>query len=434
MFVGVAELEDALALEASGATRESSTLSFDTMKNFCKDCGYSNFYHLTTWLQDLTSRFLWLPKLPKKIEDFFDGFLATVFTVLRIAKFRADFTAQDVQLRSFCFLEEMKKRGVTCYALKTIFGYTNHFKMRIGEKVFHFEMLPTAGFKSKYTNRVVDDKQLTKEFCKEGNFPISQGQSFWFWQKQKAVQFAHQIGFPVVVKPRGGSVSRHVTTNIEGVEQLECAIRKATAYSPAFIVEKFIPNTFVYRATVVDFDFVVCVQQLPANVVGNGILTVRELIDKKNNSPNRGPLRSREGEASKPHQKEHTLYTIVENAVTETLLSKKGYTFFSVPKESEVVFLQYDPFLKLGGDLVEVTNTVHPDNLTLVKQAARYFDIRVVGIDFLAQDISRSWKEQQCAILELNSAPCIELHHFPSAGEPTNPAKALADMFFKYYT
>ena len=155
-------------------------------KNFCKDCGYSNLYHLTTWLEELTSRFLPIPKLPKEIEDFFDGFLATVFTALGIAKFRVDFTAKDVELRSFCFTEEMKKRGAVCYVLKTIFGYTNHFKVRIGRKVFHFEMLPTAGFKSKYTNRVVDDKQLTKEFCKKNNFPVAQGQSFWFWQKQKA--------------------------------------------------------------------------------------------------------------------------------------------------------------------------------------------------------------------------------------------------------
>jgi len=57
----------------------------------------------------------------------------------------------------------------------------------------------------------------------------------------------------------------------------------------------------------------------------------------------------------------------------------------------------------------------------------------LTGIDFLAQDIAVSWKEQPCAILELNSVPCIEVHHFPSSGAPTNPAKALADMFFKHY-
>ena len=392
--------------------------------NFCKDCGYSNLYHVNTWLQELTSRFLPLPKLPKKVEDFFGDFLAAVFTILGIAEFRADFTAKDVQLRSFCFVQELKKRGAMCYALKTFFGFTNHFRVRIGRKVVQFEMLPTAGFKSKYTNRIVDDKQLTKEFCKKSGFPVAQGQSFWFWQKKRAVQFGiKELGFPVVVKPRGGSVSRHVTTNIQDSDTLQKAIDKAVVYSPAFIVEKFLGNTFVYRATVVDFDFVVCVQQAPANIVGNGVSTIRELIDKKNSDPHRGTV----------NQKQFTLYKIIENETTTALLEEKGYDYKVVLKKGEILFLQKDPFLKLGGDLVELTPSVHADNKKLFCDLAQLFDIRLVGIDFLIHNIAASWKSQSCAILELNSAPCIELHHFPCSGAPTNPAKALADMFFKYY-
>ncbi|MBI2577525.1 MAG: hypothetical protein HYV77_01635 [Candidatus Wildermuthbacteria bacterium] len=104
-----------------------------------------------------------------------------------------------------------------------------------------------------------------------------------------------------------------------------------------------------------------------------------------------------------------------------------------IPKNREIIYLQKDPFLKLGGDLVEVTPSIHRDNLKLFRDLARFFDIRITGIDFLAHDIGMSWKNQPCAVLELNSMPCIELHHFPSSGAPTNPAKALADMFFKYY-
>lgn len=119
--------------------------------------------------------------------------------------------------------------------------------------------------------------------------------------------------------------------------------------------------------------------------------------------------------------------------MTKTLLREKGYSIDSIPKKGEIVYLQRDPFLKLGGDLVELTPTVHPENVKLFKDLARHFDIRITGIDFLAEDISKSWREQSCAILELNSLPCIELHHFPYSGTPTNPARALADMFTKYY-
>lgn len=392
-------------------------------KNFCEDCGYSNWHHLNTWLEELISRFLPPIKLPRQIDTIFDALLEKIFTIPKIARFRADFSVADIQLRSSCFIKEMRKRGAVCYAMQSVFGYTNHFKIEVGGKTFRFETLPRAEFVNKYTTKIVDDKELTKRHCKKGGFPVADGRSFWFWQKRKAIQFGREMGFPLVVKPRGGSVSRHVTTNIQDDSQLEKAIHHAVSYSPVFVVEKFIPNTSVYRATVIDFDFVVCVQQVPANIVGDGISTIRELIDKKNSDPRRG----------EPHQKQFTLYKIVENEMTKKLLAEKGYTDNTILKNGEILYLQKDPFLKLGGDLIEVTSIVHKDNLKLFSDLARFFDIRLTGIDFLAQNIAISWKNQPCAILELNSVPCIELHHFPSSGIPTNPAKALANMFFKYY-
>ncbi len=384
----------------------------------------SSFYHIQTWLDEFTNRFLSRIVLPRKIELLFDVLLEKFFTFSRLASLRDNFTNSDIQLRSTCIIEELRKRGVTIKVLRGPGSYTNHFRAEINSKVVHFESLPTADFVSKYDTRLVDDKEKTKSHLQKGNFPVAEGKSFWFWQKKKAIEFGtKKLGYPLVVKPRSGSVSRHVTTNIQNSEKLKMAIDKAVIYSPVFIVEKFIPDTAVHRATVIDFDYVACVKQVPANVVGDGISTIRALINKKNSTPQR----------SEPHRKEHTLYKIIENETTEKLLSERGYSFLSVPKENEVIFLQKDSFLKLGGDLVEVTSEIHPDNLEFFRHVARFFDIRVVGIDFLAQDISCSWKEQQCVVLELNSVPCIELHHFPSSGAPQNVAKAVADLFFKYY-
>lgn len=375
-------------------------------------------------MEELSRRSLPPLKLPKKILEITELFIEKIFTIPRLARFKTDFTiSSNVPLRAFLFTEEMKKRGAACSALHSFAGFTNHIKIDIHGKTFRFDGFPTAEFASKYDSRITDDKVLAKEHCKIGGFPIAEGQSFWFWQKNKAIRFGTNLGFPLVVKPRGGSVSRHVTTNITNLDHLKKAVRHAIAYSPSFIIEKFIPNTSVIRATVVDFDFVACVKQVPANVVGEGVSTIRTLIDLKNLDPRRG----------EPHQNQFVLNKIVRNDMTKTLLREKGYSIDSIPKKGEIVYLQRDPFLKLGGDLVELTPTVHPENVKLFKDLARHFDIRITGIDFLAEDISKSWREQSCAILELNSLPCIELHHFPYSGTPTSPARALADMFTKYY-
>ncbi len=119
-------------------------------------------------------------------------------------KFRTDFANTDIELRSLLFFEEMKQRGAVFYALESILGFTNYFKMVVGGKTFRFVMLPTAEFASKYSNKIVADKALAKRHCKKGGFPVADGQAFWFWQNRKALQFGTQIGFPVVVKPRGG--------------------------------------------------------------------------------------------------------------------------------------------------------------------------------------------------------------------------------------
>ncbi len=380
-------------------------------------------HHIQTWLDEITGVFP-PPRLPKNTESFFDACLEKILTRLGLIKMESDFPSSEVQMRSVCFIEAAGKRGVKFKAAKGPVGYSNHFCAEIGDKKIRFESLPVAAHAGKYGASFVDCKERTKNHLQKGGFPVAEGKSFWFWRKGQAIKYGIDgLGFPLVVKPRGGSVARHVTTNIKNQEELRGAIDKAIIYSPAFIVERFVENSFVHRATVVDFDYVAVVKQAPANVVGDGHSTIRELAEKKNDDRRRG----------EPRQKEFTLYKLVIDDATAKLLAEKNYDLQTIPPKGEAVYLQENPFLKLGGDLIEVTEKAHPDNIRLFKDIAEFFDIRLVGIDFLAPDISRSWKNQRCAALELNSVPCIEMHHFPSSGAPQNVAGALVDMFFKYY-
>jgi len=363
-------------------------------------------------------------RLPKRIESFFDVVLEKTFSSVGLIKMRDDFLFSEIQMRSACFIDEARKRGVKFKAAKGPVGYTNHFCAEVNGQKIRFESLPVAEHVSKYDVSFVDCKERTKNHLKKGGFPIADGKSFWFWHKNRALKFGgEKLGFPLVVKPHGGSVARHVTTNIRSRDELLRAINKTIIYSPVFVVERFVENSFVYRATVVDFDFVAVVKQAPANVVGDGVSTIQQLIKKKNSDKRRG----------EPDQKDFTLYKIVIDETTTKLLTEKNYNLQTIPQKNEVVYLQKNPFLKLGGDLVEVTEKVHPENIQLFKDIAKFFDIRLVGMDFIVPDIANSYRNQNCAVLELNSVPCIEMHHFPSSGKPQNVANALVDSFFKYY-
>ncbi len=390
------------------------------MKKFCYDCNLPATHHIQTWLDEFFGR---LPELslPRKLDSFLDSFLEKTFGFVGLIKMRDDFELSEIQMRSACFVEEARKRGVKFKAGKGPFGYTGHFCADVSGKRIRFEGLPTADFMSERSASFVSCKKKTNDHLKSGNFPIAEGKFFWFWQKKSAMEYGiNTLGFPLVVKPRSGSAARHVTTNIENEEELRQAVRKTTDYSPAYLIEKFIKDSFVYRATVVDFDFVACVMQTPAMVIGDGILTIKELVDNKNKDKQNG----------KQHGSSHE---IVINDTTTTLLLEKKYDLSTVLPKDEVVYLQKNPFLKLGGELIEVSKSAHPDNMQLFKDVARFFDIRLVGMDFMIPDISVSWRKQHCAILDLNTLPCIEMHHFPSSGTPQNVAGAVVDLFFKYY-
>jgi D-alanine-D-alanine ligase-like ATP-grasp enzyme len=395
-------------------------------ERFCQECQQSSLYHLNTWLGEIIDRLL--PKLPRKfistrLEFFIERAFVSFLTATGIARWRSDFTAADIQQRSFFFAEEGKRRGMWFEVLAGPWGITCHFRGYYKGKTFYFEGLPGANMLDGPRAELLDDKKYSKHLLREGGFPVAEGRTFWFFQKSAARRYGGKLGFPLVVKPRSGSVARHVTTDIASDSAFDEAVRKALAYGPAFVVERYLEGASVHRGTVVDFEHVAVARQVPANVTGDGTHTIQELVGMKNADARRG----------NPWERQYTLYKIVLNDAALKRLEEQGHTPTSVPPKGRKVFLQRDPFLRWGGDVEEVTPSVHPDNLKLYKEIARFFDVRLVGIDILFEDVSKFWREQRCAVLELNSSPCIELHHAPFLGQPQPVASWVADLIGKYY-
>lgn len=340
-----------------------------------------------------------------------------------IAHYVKKYENSEVSLRTTVFIDEAVKRGFSFEVLKGPYGYLNQFRMQVGRESMIFEGLPFSAPVSR-RSVIVDDKIKVKKILKEAGVRVAEGRAFWALkpfinaQKERAVTYGLGLGFPLMVKPRNGSMSQHITSNITDEASLRRAIDVALVYSPAFIVERFLANMRVYRATVIGKGKVFAVERIPAHVVGDGTRNIEVLVKEKNQDPARG----------KPKQKDTTLYRIVLDETTEKLLKEKGLTFKSIPKKNEVVFLQEKVILDLGADLYEVTDEMHPDNVELFKRVATLFDSDIVGIDFLASDINVSWKSQMCAVIELNSLPYIDMHHFPTYGKPQNISKALVDL------
>src|SRR3989344_178201 len=208
---------------------------------WCNECNQPSRYHLHTWFEELTDYFL--PKLPRKfisrrLEAFVERAFVAFLTAVGIARWKSDFTVADIQQRSFFFIEEGKRRGMTFEALTGPWGITCHFRAWYKGKTFYFDGLPGAQWLNGPRAAAMADKKSSKQMLREGGFPVAKSRPFWFFQKYAAARYGAQLGFPLVVKPRSGSVARHVTTDIADEAGLRTAIRKALQYGPAFVVEQ----------------------------------------------------------------------------------------------------------------------------------------------------------------------------------------------------
>src|SRR3989344_1828265 len=249
------------------------------MPKFCQDCGPLPVNHVHNWLADF-SHFLLeesVGKLvPKKLFFRLDQLLYRIFIGLNFFRRTKEINRSVVSLRTAVFLDEALKRGMDFYFLESAFGPINHFEIRCINQSYFFEGLPRGEQSETRISRIIDDKAKTKKIMQAAGLPAPKGKSFFWFQKNSARNWARKnLRFPLVVKPRFGSMCQHVTTDIKTIDQLTDAIRKAVVYSPAFIIEEFFGNAAAYRITAVNFNQMACVRRVPAHIIGNGKNTIQ---------------------------------------------------------------------------------------------------------------------------------------------------------------
>ncbi|MCG0275052.1 MAG: cyanophycin synthetase [Thermosediminibacteraceae bacterium] len=259
------------------------------------------------------------------------------------------------------------------------------------------------------------DKTLTKKMLSLAGIPVPEGTVVY--TEEEAIRAAEELEYPVVVKPVDGNQGMGVSLNLKNAEEVAEAFRIASEYSPRVLVERYIRGRH-YRLLVVGKRFVCAAERIPAHVVGDGVHSIRELIEKVNSDPMRG----------EKHEKPLTKIKI--DPIVMRVLARQGYTLDTVPKRGEIVFLRENCNLSTGGTAVDVTDLVCPENKLLAERAAAMVGLDVAGIDITTEDISKPLVESGGAVIEVNAAPGIRMHLYPSAGEPRPAAKAIVDMLF----
>jgi len=259
------------------------------------------------------------------------------------------------------------------------------------------------------------NKHLTKRILSEAGIPVPYGDIAY--TPGSAAAIASGIGYPVVVKPYDANQGKGVFPNILEPGELEEAFRTAVQYSRAVIVEKYIPGKD-YRLLVIDGKLAAAAERKPPVVTGDGISTIKQLVDVENENPLRGS----------DHEKPLTYIKIDE--MSSQVLAKFGYSENSIPEKGTRVLLRYNGNLSTGGTAQDCTEEVHPTIALLAVKAAELMNLDVAGIDITCEDISEPLTPQNGALIEVNAAPGLRMHIYPTEGKSRNVAGNILDMLY----
>lgn len=255
------------------------------------------------------------------------------------------------------------------------------------------------------------NRRKAKEKLCKSRVPVPEGKSFNSRATvEEIVGYGLMLGFPLVVKPTictlGVGSSTNITTENKLRESVE-HIRKIGCEE--VIVERHIHGDS-YSLYVIGEKVVGATQQKPANIIGDGINDIENLIAKKNEQRRKNP---------------YLKTKLIEIDEGLKLFIRKGnYTLKSIPAKDERVYLNKIANISAGGDPLEKMDMLTPQiKETAVNALKSIPGLNHGGIDILICD-------NGCTVINVDPTADISMHAFPIIGKPVNISKFIIDYYF----
>lgn len=339
-----------------------------------------------------TSEFNWLPHLEDSIP----------------------IDVQGQKVSSYAIALEGWRRGLT---LKYIDHRRNIHKIRYSLSSSDKEIVFAGSRGNLVTSDAVKiciDKSLTKKYLEKAGVPTPEGKKFTKENADKElIAYSKKLGYPVVLKPVSGSGGDGVIANIKSQKEFVNALKfvKYELKYSDLIVEKYFEGVD-YRVYVIGDKVVAAFDRIPANVIGDGTSTIKQLVKIKIDE----------------RQKNPALYNrpIIIDQEVHDVLSSKNYDLNTIPKKGERVFLKTKNNVSSGGDSRDVTDKLTDEiKKVAVKATKAVPGLLQAGLDIIVNEDTGS-----CVVLEINSRPSIRNHIYPMIGEARDVPKAIIDYYF----
>ncbi len=286
------------------------------------------------------------------------------------------------------------QRGIN---IKLLSSSKNTFLVRIGDTEHIWKETsfgnPVALF------HICKNKMATHDLLRLWGYNVPNACVFGVEEKEEAFMWGNQYR-NVVFKPLDAAHGDDITVLPQGINEMEDAwyrVINGKKQREKVLIEEYIGGED-YRILVVGNACVYVIHRIPAMIVGDGELSVQQLINRENKRPSRG--KKRYGSYYSP--------ITVDNLLNKNLL-ESGLTLDSIPGRGERVFLRKVCNVGRGGTEIDVTPYISTQLVDEAVALTNRLGMDILAIDIRCDDVFSETSLFDIKILELNATPGITL-------------------------
>lgn len=269
------------------------------------------------------------------------------------------------------------------------------------------------------------DKRVTRNMLLDQKISVPKGFTITRKDSQSYRQAVYKnLPKPLVVKPTDGSGGHAVTLKVTNQKTYNQAINQALEANrrrkAGVVVEEHFAGK-EYRILASKNKVIGITHRIPANVVGDGESTIKNLIKNKNSDPNRG----------KPGFIGTPLVKIQVDKQLKQHLQDQNLNLNSIPKAGQRVWLRSVSNISQGGDSIDYTDQAHPSIHKLALQVMKAIPgLALAGIDLMTTNIDAPQDKDSYRVIEVNDSPGITMHDLPLIGRNRQAGLAFLEIMF----
>ena len=318
---------------------------------------------------------------------------------------------EDMELSTQILMKESIKRGIR---VEVIDKSENFISLKKDNKIEYVKQATKTSKDNYVSVLMMENKVVTKKILKDAGIKVPEGKEFHSIEEAK-YNIEEFIKKPIVVKPKSTNFGLGISIFPKGgqKEDIIKALTIAFSYDNTVLIEEFIEGK-EYRFLVIGDKVAGILHRVPANVLGNGINTIEELVKEKNKSSLRG----------KGYKTPLEKINLDENAKLFLKQSNKDINY--IPKKEELVYLRENSNISTGGDSIDYTDDIKERFKNIAVNCAKAIGANICGVDMMIKDFKD--ENSEYGIIELNFNPAIHIHCFPYIGKERNIAKEVLKL------